>query len=51
MSPDEVAQLTLENLNNGPVYIPSAHYKASFERILSMPRRDALLAIARSMKK
>lgn len=51
MSPDEVAKLALENIQNGPVYIPSAHYKASFERLLSMPRRDALLAMARSMKK
>ena len=51
MSPDEVARLTLENIQNGPVYIPSEHYQASFERLLSMPRREALTAMARSMKK
>jgi len=51
MSPDDVARLTLENLRNGPTYIPSEHYKASFERLLSMPRRDALQAMARSMKR
>ncbi len=51
MSADEVANLALENIQNGPTYIPSAHYKASFERLLSMPRRDALLAMAKSMKK
>lgn len=51
MSPDEVAGLALENIRNGPVYIPSEHYKASFERLLSMPRRDALLAMAGSLKK
>jgi short-subunit dehydrogenase len=50
MSPDEVARLTLKNLKNGPLYIPSEHYRATFERLLSMPRRDALLAMARSMK-
>jgi short-subunit dehydrogenase len=51
MSPDEVARLALENIQNGPVYIPSAHYQAIFERLLSMPRRDALMAMAGSMKK
>ena len=51
MPPDEVARLTLENLGNGPVYLPSEHYKASFERLLSMPRRSALVAMAQSMKK
>jgi uncharacterized protein len=51
MSPDEVAARTLDNLSNGPVYIASEHYKASFERLLAMPRRDALLAMARSMRR
>ena len=51
MSPDEVARLTLENLQNGPTYIPSEHYRASFERLLSMPRRDALTVMARSIRK
>jgi len=51
MSPDEVARLTLENMRNGPVYIPSAHYKASFEQLLSMPRREALSAMAKAMKR
>jgi len=50
MSPDEVAARSLENLENGPVYIPSEHYKAVFDRLLSMPRRDALTATARSLK-
>ena len=49
MSPDAVASLTLDNLRNGPVYIPSEHYRATFERLLSMPRRDALMAMAKSM--
>lgn len=49
MSPDEVARLTLENIQAGPVYIPSDHYRASFEGLLSMPREQALRAIAHSM--
>ena len=51
MSPDEVAALALENLSNGPVYIASEHYKASFQRLLGMPRRDALMAMARSLRR
>jgi uncharacterized protein len=51
MSPDDVAARTLENLSHGPVYIASDHYKATFERLLSMPRRDALSAMAKSMRR
>jgi uncharacterized protein len=50
MSPDAVAKLALENLNSGPVLIASEHYKATFDRLLSMPRRDALTAMAARMK-
>jgi uncharacterized protein len=49
-SPDEVARLTLENLKNGPTFIPSEHYRKSFEGLTSMPRRDALVMMAKSMK-
>jgi uncharacterized protein len=51
MSPDDVAARTLENLSDGPVYIASDHYKASFDRLLSMSRRDALSAMAKSMRR
>ncbi|MGO9934904.1 MAG: SDR family NAD(P)-dependent oxidoreductase [Steroidobacteraceae bacterium] len=51
MSPDEVAARALDNIGNGPVYIASDHYKAGFERLLAMPRRDALLAMAKSMRR
>jgi short-subunit dehydrogenase len=51
MSPDDVAKLALDNIKNGPVFITSEHYKATFDQLLSMPRRDALSAMARSMKK
>jgi hypothetical protein len=46
-----VAGFALENMRNGPVCIASEHYKAMFEKLRSMPRRDALTAMAASMKK
>lgn len=50
-SPDEVVQLALANIQNGPTFIPSAHYKANFEKLISLPRPQALMAIAQGMKK
>jgi short-subunit dehydrogenase len=50
MSSDAVARLALENLRGGPVLITSEHYQATFDRLLSMPRRDALTAMAARMK-
>lgn len=49
MAAEEVARLTLENLPNGPVFISSDYYRATFETLLSMPRRDALMAMAGQM--
>jgi short-subunit dehydrogenase len=51
MRADEVARLTLENLQNGPVFFSSEHYRANFDKLLALPRRDALLAMARGMKR
>jgi short-subunit dehydrogenase len=51
MSPDEVANLALDNVANGPVFLPSPHYEAMFKQLLAMPPRDALSAMAVSMKK
>ncbi|WP_218007793.1 SDR family NAD(P)-dependent oxidoreductase [Nocardia vinacea] len=51
MSAEEVAQLTLENLSDGPVFISSDYYRSTFETLLSMPRRDALMAMAGQMKR
>ena len=51
MSPDDVARLALDNLKNGPTYIPSEHYRASFDHLLALPRREALLMMAKSMKR
>ncbi len=50
MPADEVAQLTLDNLGNGPTYFSSEYYKGNFDRLLAMPRRDALRAMAEGMK-
>ena len=51
MAPEQVVELAFENINNGPVFICSEHYKAIFDQLLSMPRRQALAAMAGSMKK
>jgi short-subunit dehydrogenase len=50
MSPDDVARLALDALADGPTLITSDHYRAVFGHLLAMPRRDALIAMARSMK-
>jgi short-subunit dehydrogenase len=49
-SPDEVAELALANIRNGPVYISSDHYRAMFDGLLALPRRDALSMMAGTMK-
>lgn len=46
----EVAQLALENIANGPVYVPNAHYKAQFEQLTAMPRAQAVVAMAAALK-
>ncbi|MEV5835069.1 SDR family NAD(P)-dependent oxidoreductase [Nocardia sp. NPDC052112] len=51
MSAEEVARLTIENLPDGPVFVSSDYYRATFETLLSMPRRDALMAMAGQMKR
>ena len=51
MAPHEVAELALQNMDNGPVIVCSEHYKAAFEQLLALPRRQALTVMARSMKK
>lgn len=50
MSPDEVAQLTLDNIQQGPIFISSEHYQKSFEMLLSLPKQQALTAMAAGMK-
>ena len=46
----DCAGLTLDNLGNGPTYCPNDHYREMFGRMLAMPRKDALLAMAQGMK-
>jgi short-subunit dehydrogenase len=50
MKAEEVAALTLANIRNGPTFISSEHYKKSFDQLLAMPRRDALMAMAAGIK-
>ena len=46
----EVAKLTLENIANGPTYVPHERYKAMFEGLVALPRREALASMATNMK-
>jgi short-subunit dehydrogenase len=48
--PRDVALSTLDNLANGPAHFPNAAYKAQFDHLLAMPKRDALLAMAAAMQ-
>lgn len=48
---DEVARLTLDNIADGPTFFSSDYYKANFDKLLSLPKRDALMAMARAMKR
>jgi uncharacterized protein len=51
MPAEEVARLTLANIQNGPLFFSSEYYRANFEKLLSLPRRDALMAMAKGMKR
>jgi uncharacterized protein len=46
----EVAVLALDNITNGPVFVPNAHYKAQFEQLTAMPRAEAVTAMASALK-
>ena len=48
--PRAVAISTLDNLANGPAHFPNAAYKAQFDQLLSLPRSDALKAMAQAMQ-
>jgi len=50
MKAEDVVRLTLENIRNGPTLISSDHYRAMFDKLLSLPRRDALMAMAAGIK-
>ena len=46
----DVAAASLDALGKGPTYFPSAPYKASFDTLLAMDKRDALRAMAQGMR-
>jgi uncharacterized protein len=51
MKAEDVVSLTLDNIRNGPSFISSEHYQAMFDKLLALPRRDALLAMADGLRK
>jgi hypothetical protein len=46
----DVASASLDAMPDGPTFFPSAHYKASFDALLAMPREEALKAMAAGMR-
>lgn len=46
----ECAALTLDNIANGPRYIPNPHYRATFENLLAGPRAETLIAMEKNMR-
>lgn len=46
----EVAQLALDNIADGPTYVPSDCYRAMFEQLRAGPRRETLANMAQGMK-
>lgn len=46
----EVARLTLDNLTEGPTFVPNAHYREMFSALAAMPRREALAGMAQNMR-
>ena len=46
----ECAALSLDALADGPTFFPSAFYKANFDQLLALPRRQALSAMAAGMR-
>lgn len=50
MKAEDVAALTLERIADGPTFISSDHYRAMFEKLAAMPRRDALIAMAAGIR-
>jgi short-subunit dehydrogenase len=46
MKAADVAAQTLDRIADGPTFISSDHYRATFETLTAMPLRDALVAMA-----
>lgn len=50
MQPEEVALFALENIDRGPVLVSSEYYRAMYDQMTAMPRREALMAMADAIK-
>jgi short-subunit dehydrogenase len=46
--PDEQARQILDNLQNGPIFVPP-HLEENFRRIAALPRKDAIAAVSGRM--
>ena len=46
----DVARLTLDHITEGPTFVPHPHYRETFEKLTAMPRREALVSMAASLK-
>ena len=46
----EVARLALDNIAEGPKFVPSERYRGMFEQLTAMPRRDALISMEQNMR-
>lgn len=46
----EAAQRTLDNIANGPRYIPSDRYREQFDALLAAPRRETLIGMEQNMR-
>lgn len=51
MKARDVAELALDNIGNGPTFVSSEHYRALFDRLLAMPRREALIGMAEGIRR
>ncbi|MBW8785472.1 MAG: SDR family NAD(P)-dependent oxidoreductase [Novosphingobium sp.] len=51
MQSEDVAELAIENIRNGPTFISSEHYRMLFDGLLAMPRREALTTMAEGMRR
>ncbi|EJU10827.1 putative short-chain dehydrogenase/reductase family protein [Sphingomonas sp. LH128] len=49
-SPAEVARLALDNVREGPTFVPHAHYRTMFDALRARPRREALAGMAEGMR-
>jgi len=50
MKAADVAAQTLDRIADGPIFVSNDHYRAMFEALVAMPRRDALVAMAAGIR-